>query len=82
VIQFVLAHDFDSDLKASLAVDSFVNVGECTITHLFDESETLESLNVSVEKVCSKLPYLVHWHLFALRSFIRDDLLGLLSVVW
>ena len=48
VVQLVLSDDLDCDLAAGLAVDGLVDIGESTISHLFNKSETFQSLNVSM----------------------------------
>jgi len=44
MVQFILSDNLDGNLSTSLALDSLVDVREGTVTHLFDKSETLESL--------------------------------------
>ena len=41
MVQFILSDNLNSDLSASLSLDGLVDVRESTITHLFDQSETL-----------------------------------------
>jgi hypothetical protein len=50
MVQFIFSDYFHGNLSASLSVDSLVDIGESTVTHLLNESETLESLRVSFER--------------------------------
>jgi len=43
-VQFILSDDLDGDLAATLALNSLVDIGESTVTHLFNESEALQTL--------------------------------------
>jgi len=81
MVQFILSDNLDGNLSTSLALDSLVDVREGTVTHLFDKSETLESLQSARTPRIPTITHLVYWHLLALSSLVRNNLLGFFSVI-
>lgn len=49
MVQFILSNDLDSYLSTSLSLDRLVDVRESTITHLLNQSETFQSLQISAD---------------------------------
>ena len=82
VVQLILAHNLDGAFLVGLAVDRFVDIGECTVSHFLDQLVLFKSLR-SVEAICqqSAMTHIVTGHLFGLRSLLGDYPLGLLPVV-